>query len=118
MQTTVDCHGNVLSLWNLKVVLSDVRICQHMWGFWKISLHSAEICADFNICAELCGFSIKKSQFLVISTQIFISKEIFISMLNSWTDSIPTSYMSLCRIVEEVTMWQVGSSTMEFLMDC
>ncbi len=61
-------------------------------------------CADFNICTELCGFSIK-NQILVISVQIFISKENFISLLNTW---IPTSYLSLCPTVEEMTMWQVG----------
>ncbi len=48
----------------------------------------------------------KKSQFLVISAQIFISKEIFISALNTWTDL--NSYilhvlMSYCRRSDYVT---------------
>ncbi len=60
-------------------------------------------------CRNLCGivriFN-KKSQFLVISAKMLISKEIFISMLNTWTDL--NSYilhvlMSYCRRSDYVT---------------
>ncbi len=48
----------------------------------------------------------KKLQFSVISAQIFISKEIFISMLNNWTDLnsyILRVLMSYCRRSDYVT---------------
>ncbi len=38
-------------MYNTHTVLPDVRICQHMREFWKISAPSA----DFNICAEQLG---------------------------------------------------------------
>ncbi len=85
-------HSNSRSLWTVR--LPAYRVPE--------PTHSVAGCADFNICAELCGFSIKNHSFWS-----FLPKFLFQCLILklTWT---PTSYMSLCPTVEEVTMWQVG----------
>ncbi len=73
-------------------ILSQIQCC-HMCGF-------VSTCVDFNICAKLCWFSIKKLQFSIISAQIFIS------MPNTWTDLnfyILHVLISYCRRSDYVT---------------